>query len=420
MSAPRVAAPSAVGALLAIFLAALNLRVGIAEVGPLIERVRADTGMTSTVAGLLGTIPFLCFGAFAFTAAPLIGRIGTRATVVGALGLVAAGTLSRAAAEPPALIVAATVPIGVGAALLGVALPGVIKHRFADRAPAVTGGYVAAVAAGAAIPAATMVPLANLLGGWREAFAASTLVALCAIPLWARGRVGDEPPARPAGRRVRPGAQAIVLATSFGLQSFVFGAALNWIAAVYVDAGVGAGQASFAAAGLPLVTFIASPVIPAVSSARTRGRWILGTGVAMAIGLVGIALAPLALPVLWVLILGYGTGAAFPLAMMIPLDLHDHPADVAELTGWMLGLGYLIAAAGPALVGALRDLSGGFTLPLLVLAAAGLGSGLTGAAPVLSSRDSGARSRRGEPVGDDLRVEGKDEPLDGPVGHDEL
>ena len=38
----------------------------------------------------------------------------------------------------------------------------------------------------------------------------------------------------------------------------------------------------------------------------------------------------------------------------------------------MLGIGYLGAALGPLLVGALRDMSGGFELPLLVLTALGV------------------------------------------------
>jgi CP family cyanate transporter-like MFS transporter len=382
---PAVRCPSrhAAVALVAVLAAALNLRLGIAQVGPLLEEVRADTGMSSTMAGMLGTIPVMCFGVFSFTAAPLTRRIGMRATVILALSLVATGTFGRAVAGPPVLIVGFTVPIGVGAALLGVSLPAMIKHLFPGRAATITGVYVGAVAAGAAIPTGIMVPLAELLGGWREAFAAGALAALAALPLWLRRRAGDEPPSRPPGRREPPGRQALVLAASFGLQSLVFAAALNWIVAVFIDAGWPASKASIAAAGLPLLTCIASLVMPAVSSAATRSRWILSTGVAMMVGLAGIAFAPMLAPALWIVVLGYGTGAAFPLVMMLPLDLRDHPADVAELTGWMLGLGYVIAAGGPALVGVLRDLTGSFTVPLLVLSVAGLVSGVIGAAPAL-------------------------------------
>jgi CP family cyanate transporter-like MFS transporter len=375
--------PTAV-ALTAVLLAAANMRVGIVQVGPVVEQVRADTGMSSTVAGLLGTIPFVCFGVFAFGGAPLIRRIGMNATVAWSLVLIAAGTAGRAFVEPPALLLALTVPIGVGVALLGVALPAVIKHRFATRAAGVLGAYVAALSGGAAITALLTVPLSESLGGWREAFAVAALLAVLPLPLWMGPWAGEEPPRRPAEQRSsRPDRQTIALALAFGLQSVTFAAMINWLAAVYIDAGWTEHQASLAVATLPLQTCAASLLIPVLTSAANRPFWVFATGLAIAIGLTGIALAPTTLPVLWLLISGFGIGAIFPLVLTLPLDLHDDPSRVADVTGWMLGLGYLLSAAGPALVGALRDLTGGFTIPVLVIAASGLAAGLIGLAPSL-------------------------------------
>jgi CP family cyanate transporter-like MFS transporter len=75
--------------------------------------------------------------------------------------------------------------------------------------------------------------------------------------------------------------------------------------------------------------------------------------------------------------------------MMLPLDLRDNPGEVARLTGWMLGIGYMIGATGPTLVGALRDATGGFEVPLLGLAGAGLACGLVALAPQLRVRADG-------------------------------
>jgi cyanate permease len=41
----------------------------------------------------------------------------------------------------------------------------------------------------------------------------------------------------------------------------------------------------------------------------------------------------------------------------------------------MLGLGYLLAGFAPVVTGALRDLTGGFEVPMLLLACAGFLSG---------------------------------------------
>ena len=54
-------------------------------------------------------------------------------------------------------------------------------------------------------------------------------------------------------------------------------------------------------------------------------------------------------------------------------------AEVAALAGMMLGLGYTLSASSPLLLGAVRDLSGGFDAVLWVL---------VGAAAVLVLLDS--------------------------------
>jgi CP family cyanate transporter-like MFS transporter len=381
VSAPTASqAPAGVAllALAAILLTALNLRMGITQVGPVIEQLRADTGMSSSLAGALGTIPFACFGIFAFAGAPLIRRFGTYNTIRASLALVAVGTLGRAVADSSVLILLFTGPIGAGGALVGVAVPAVIKHRFESRAASATGIYVAGISGGAALAALATVPLADLLGGWREAFAVTALIALLPIPLWSARRLGAEP-AREAERRIGgPTKQTALLALLFGLACLSTAAMINWIAAVYINAGWSEAQASFTTATLAVLTFLASLVLPLVTSTHSRPWWIFATGASIAAGLTGMALAPTTLSLLWLALAGVGIGSIFPLAMMLPLDLHDHPSSVAEATGWMLGIGYLVASTGPALVGALRDRTAGFEVPLLVIAACGLAAGLLG------------------------------------------
>jgi CP family cyanate transporter-like MFS transporter len=72
---------------------------------------------------------------------------------------------------------------------------------------------------------------------------------------------------------------------------------------------------------------------------------------------------------LWAVMLGISVGPLFPLTMTLPLDAADRPAEVAALAGMMLGLGYAISSAGPLVLGAVRDLTGGFDAVLWVLVA---------------------------------------------------
>jgi CP family cyanate transporter-like MFS transporter len=356
----------------AIVLTAGNLRIGIAQVGPVLEEIRADTGMSSTLAGLLGTIPFLCLGVFAFGGAPMMRRIGVQRTVQLSLLLIALGTVGRAATTVPALILALTLPIGIGVALLGVAMPAVVKHRFAEKGPTITGVYVAALSVGAAVAAYTSVPLSKALGGWQPALAVGAIAALPPLLLWSdRLAGGDEPTVRPAGRSRRPSTQAVLLALVFGLQSLTFSALINWIAAVYVDAGWTAEDASLTTVSLPVLSVVAALALSSLTSVRTRPWWILGSGISIAVGSAGIGIAPTT----W------------------PFDLRADASGVAELTGWMLGLGYILSSTGPAIVGALRDATGDFTVAMLTIAAVGLAAGLVAILPPLrATRREGAAS----------------------------
>jgi CP family cyanate transporter-like MFS transporter len=74
-------------------------------------------------------------------------------------------------------------------------------------------------------------------------------------------------------------------------------------------------------------------------------------------------------------------GALFSLVMTLPLDVCDDPRDVGAVAAIMLGVGYVLAAAAPAALGAVRDGTGSFVPVIwLLLAAAAAFAGLAVAA----------------------------------------
>jgi CP family cyanate transporter-like MFS transporter len=103
----------------------------------------------------------------------------------------------------------------------------------------------------------------------------------------------------------------------------------------------------------------------------------------MSLAVLALAIAPLALPWVWVTAFGLGTGSIFSLMLTLPLDLRDSQVEIDELTGWMLGLGYVMSAAAPALVGLGRDLTGDFEWPLITMSVLGIAAGLVALSPVL-------------------------------------
>src|SRR5215203_4201638 len=167
----------------AIVVVALNQRPAVVGVAPVLTDLRADTGLSSAMAGLLTTLPVLCFGAFAPVAPRLARRFGLESAVAASLVLLAAGIALRLL-SPVALLYAGSLLAGAAIALANVLLPAYVKREFA-RPGAVMGAYSASLNVGAAAGAALTVPLASALGlDWRAALGLWLVLAVAALALW--------------------------------------------------------------------------------------------------------------------------------------------------------------------------------------------------------------------------------------------
>jgi CP family cyanate transporter-like MFS transporter len=354
--------------LAALFLGALALRPQLVGVGPLLPEIDDDLGISHAVAGLLGTIPVLCMGLFAPPAAYLAGRLGTRAAIAACLAGIAGFGLLRAAAPGAPLVLTLTFPIGVGMGLAGALIPVAVKERFAHRPAFASGVYTTGITGGAALSSGLAVPIAGALGGWRASLAVFSGVTILLFLAWmaltppARERPPITPPRLPWGRRL-----VWVLVAVFALQSIVYYGLVSWMPDSFQERGWSAEAAGslvgvMSIAGLPsglLLPFLADRL-------GSRRQWLGITAGALFLATVGIATLPGAGWV-WAALAGLGIGASFPLTLTLPLDVARDPADTGAVVGLMLGAGYTIAAAGPFLLGAARDLTGSFTASLWVL-----------------------------------------------------
>ena len=360
--------------LVALFLAATALRPQLVGVGPLLPSIQEDLGVAHAVAGLLGTIPVLCMGLFAPPAPFLSGRIGSRHAVAAALGLVGVFGIARAVVPGAAGVVLLTFPVGMGMGLAGAMLPVAVKERFADRPGFATGIYTTGITIGSAVAAAVAVPVAHAAGGWRTPLVLFSAVAAVLAALW-MWLTREEPPhvrtdLRPLRLPLRdPLAWRLVAA--FFLMSFVFYGLNSWLPDVYVERGWRESSAGELLAVLNTVTIPCGLVVAwAADRWGTRRLWLGGAALVQLAGLLGIVLLPGAGWV-WAVLVGVAIGPLFPLTMTLPLDAAERPAEVAALAGMMLGVGYTLSATSPLLLGAVRDLAGGFDAVLWVLVAAG-------------------------------------------------
>lgn len=359
--------------LLAILLAAFNLRAGISSIGPVLVQVRADTGLSSTLAGLITSIPLLCFAVVGVSAPALARRFGAETVIGWSAGLLGLALLARVT-DGTATLLAGTLLACAGIALVNVLLPVVVKTHFPTRIGVITGVYTAALAAGSATAAAVSAPVANLFG-WHAALGAWGLLALVGAAVWvavmrSRGGLGSGPAApvlaggTPLSHVVR---QPMVwaLAVFFGTQAVLAYVQMGWLPTIFSDAGFSAGESGLLLsvsilAGVP-VAFLA----PALAARRADQRpWTVGLTLVSMAGITGLLVAPFQGAWLWAVMLGIGSGT-FPLVLSLFGLKTRSPSSTAAVSAFGQSVGYLIAAVGPFGFGLLHDAQGGWSLPLM-------------------------------------------------------
>ena len=359
------------GPLFALLLVALNLRPALASLGPVLESLRADLHLSYKVLGLFTSVSTICMGLFAPLTMPLHTRLGLKRTVLSMLLLLAVGTLLRVQATLNYLLLSSLL-IGIAIALLGPLLNSYIKLAFAENGARVSGWVTTALCLGAALAAGSSAVLSRRLG-WPLALGSWALLALAAAWQW-QYRIPNPPQRQVRLKQRLPWNQlrAWLLMLVFGLNSLVFYGLLTWLAPAYMGYGLSAAGAGQLLGVFALVQIIGTLSVSALpTQQRERRPAFLVAGLCTIGGLLGVWQLPLTAPYLWVSMLGAGTAALFALTLILPLDYSDSPESAGHWTSMMSSGGYLIAACGPYLCGALRDFTGGYAAVFVALVIVG-------------------------------------------------
>ncbi|MFF3505180.1 CynX/NimT family MFS transporter [Streptomyces sp. NPDC003247] len=377
-----------------IVLAAFNLRPAITSLGALLEEVRDGLGMSGSLAGLLTSVPPLCFAVFGVTAPRLARRFGPGAVVCAGMAAITAGLLIRPyAGSTPGFLAASALAL-MGIAVSNVLMPVIVKRWFPDRVGSMTGLYSMALALGTSTAAAITVPVTDALGGgWQPGLAVWAVLAAVAVLAWLPQvrRREAAPDARataraeaPAGMRVTRSRTAWALAVFFGLQATAAYITMGWMAQIFRDAGVAASTAGLLLAVTMVMGVPLAFVIPRVAARLPhQGPIVLALGVCGLAGYAGLYLAPAGGAWAWAVLLGVAN-CAFPLALTMVGMRARTGAGVAQLSAFAQSTGYLISIPGPLLVGVLYQHSGGWGLPLALMAALMVPQTVVG---VLAGRD---------------------------------
>ena len=379
--APSGAAPRSQRGLVligvAIVLTGLNLRTAVTSVGPVLHELEQGLGISSGLAGLVTTMPVLCFAAIGFAGPALSARFRDSHVLSAALVAMAAGLVLRAVAPSFWLFLLGTVVAMVGGALGNVLLPSLVKRYFPSRTGLLVGAYSTAMSLGATVAAVSTAPIAASTGadGWRWALGVWALFALLAAGPWlfVRARPGASRGTHSAIRMrdLRHSPMALALMLFFGVQGLEAYIVIGWSAQYLRDMGLAASTAGLLLGLNQVIGIPLSAVVPALTvRPRLQRPLLIGFMVFYAAGWVGLWASPRTLPWLWMILLAVAM-ASFPMILALIGLRARTPETTAALSTYVQAVGYLISAAGPLLVGVLLGATGSYT-SMFVLVLAGV------------------------------------------------
>lgn len=364
VSRPHAASVS-YGALALLVLAGLNLRPFLTAFGPVLDLVRADTGLGFRAAALLTTLPFVLMGVVAGLGVGLARRVGEQRALIAALALIAAGCAARLWSGGSTGLAVTAIVAGAGVAVVQSLAPGLAKRWFVDRLPLAMGLYSAALVGGGAFGAVAS-PWLAAHGGWHLSLAVWAVPALVTLALWRAKAPRDALHAAAVSAPVTAFVRiprAWQLALFFGLSNSGYASLVAWLPAFYRSVGMNpqasgnllAWMALFQAAGA-----LAMPMLAKRSHDRRPVLWL--TLALQTAGFAGFATMPALAPWVWVASVGIGLGGFFSMSLIVTLDHLPDARFAGALAAFVQGIGFLSVAASPWLIGWLRDAGGGFAI----------------------------------------------------------
>lgn len=397
-------------AVVAVVLAAANLRAGISSLGAVLKQVMVSFQAPASIAGLLTAMPGFAFAIMGLAAVPIARRIGLSVTLFAGMAAMLVGLAFRPliGAYLPGgmstfLVLTALVVSGI--ALLNVLLPAWIKQHAPRRSVVLMSCYSGFLGLSGAVA-----PLSALWfsgsEAWRPALGIWATLAVSQAIVWTLVliRVGVDKPAKPAAEKYADTAStssasradaevgcdmiaetslwrsptAVAMMLLFGLQSSNAYVQMGWLPQMYIDQGVVPGRAAIGLSVLGAVNVIGGVSMPfLVARIRDLRPVIVLFGALTTVGYLGIIFAGDAVPELWAIVLGLG-GLCFPTILALLAARTRTPEVTARLSGFVQPYGYLLAGILPLLIGFVYQATGQWLLILIAMALTGVGMSALG------------------------------------------
>lgn len=373
---------------IAVIVAALNLRPSIASIGPVLDQLLSTLGASSAFGGLITAIPGLAFFAIGLSAVSVGKRMGLSGALTLSAALLFVGLAVRPWVSSIWLFLLFTALSVAGIALGNVLLPAWIKVHGGRHTVVLMMLYSSMLALGGGLGPATAFLIsdspeasAGSIDMWRWAIAAWAITALVQLVVWGplRARIGFDYPKAPvsssANTPIWKSPTAIALAVFFGVQSMNAYVLMGWMPKMLIDAGISvsvATAASMLVQGLGIIGGLLMP--PLIARLRTMSYVAFSLGCLFFLGYLlmilidqrGAAATGAGYAIGAAFLLGVG-GFCFPMAIaLIPARTRSHEL-TARLSGFVQPIGYIFSAVGPFLVGVAAGTAETWTPILIVL-----------------------------------------------------
>ena len=365
--------------LIAVGIACIGMvaRGAFTGLGTIVEFIKADLGISNSVAGFLTTIPLLVFGFFS----PFVSKFGEKIGMGRLMGcgllIVVFGCLVRSYTGSMGLFLG-TAAIAAGIAIMNVLSPAIIKLKFPQKIGLLTGIFTASMSVASSLAVGLGVPLAEGLGwGWKHTLGIWALITFVFFLIWLP-QCGNQDEWRSGrkntvgeglGKKIFRNPLAWQVTLTMGLQSLLFYAFVAWLPTMVEFKGYTLEQAGFFALLYQLICIVSCFVAPFLCD-KYKSQSIL-LGVFGAIYLIGMIMFLFVdswfILAIAIAFCGIGSGASGSFALAYMALRASNPTQAAELSGIAQSLGYLLAAPATTIMGFLYDINQTWTIPIIIL-----------------------------------------------------
>ncbi|MEJ8777860.1 CynX/NimT family MFS transporter [Pseudogracilibacillus sp. ICA-222130] len=359
--------------LIGVMLVGTNLRVPLTSAGALITFIRDDLGMSNAVAGAITTLPLLAFAFLSPFAPKIANRIGMEWTIFLSLILLLIGTGVRSITGVGFLFTG-TLFIGLAIAIGNVLIPAMIKMNFPLKIGLMTGIYAIFMNVFGALGSGLSVPISNMGDfGWKGALAFWGVLGIISLLLWIPQLKGANKSEQVQVKtqeksNVWRSPLAWKITIFMGSQSLIYYTLITWMPDILISKNYSASMAGWIVFLMQFALIPCTFIIPVVSEKMKDQVLVsIATGVAFILGILGLMQGSAFVVPIAAILIGIGSGSAFSLSMMFFTLRTKDGKEAAEMSGMAQSFGYLLAATGPIIVGAIHDMTGGWTVPLCLL-----------------------------------------------------